>query len=79
MCSVVEANLTIICANLPTLGYRLFVDWFERKLHGGIRAERLRQFTIGNGPNPVNSREEDIELNNIAEHHRRHEYRVIDS
>ena len=56
MCSVIEANLTIICANLPTLGYRVFSDWFARHVYGGVYAGDLRQLTIGNGPNPVDIR-----------------------
>lgn len=78
MCSVIEANLTITCANLPTLSYRLLFDWFERNMYGGVRAERLRQLAIGNGPNPVNVRGGDIELDDIAEHHRLYQARVID-
>ena len=78
MCSVIEANLNIICTNLPTLGYKVFSDWFERHMYGGVYAGALRQLTIGNGPTPVHVRE-DIELHDIAEHHRRDEDRVIDS
>ena len=78
MCSVIEANLNIICTNLPTLGYKVFFNWFERHMYGGVYAGALRQLTIGNGPNPVHVRG-DTELDDIAEHHRRDEDRVIDS
>ena len=70
MCSVIEANLTIICANLPTLGYNLFFDWVRSNRYGGVYAEGLRRLTIGNGPDPV-----DVERGDIAEHHSRQEDR----
>ena len=56
MCSVIEANLTIICANLPTLGYQVFFDWVKEYKYGTVNEEDLRQLTIGNGPNPNNAR-----------------------
>lgn len=78
MCSVVEANLTIICANLPTLGYKLFFDWVRRIRYGGVNAEDLRRLTIGNGLDPINYGEAGTELDNIAGHHRRYVPRAID-
>ena len=72
MCSVVEANLTIICANLPTLGYKVFFDRVRRNRYGGVYAEGLRRLTIGNGPDPVNVGR-DIEREDISEDHRRYE------
>ena len=72
MCSVVEANLTIICANLPTLGYKVFFDRVRRNRYGGVYAEGLRRLTIGNGPDPVNVGR-DIERDDISEDHRRYE------
>ena len=79
MCSVVEANLTIICANLPTLGYILFFDWVTDYKYGNVNAEGLRQLTIGNGPIPTNVRGGMVELDGVAEHHRRYEDRYIDA
>ena len=78
MCSVIEANLTITFANLPTLGYIKFFDWVKDYKYGEVNAEGLRQLTIGNGPNPVNARGGDNEFGDIAEHHRRYDDRVID-
>ena len=92
MCSVIEANLTIICANLPTLGYKVFSDWFGRHVYGGVYAGDLRQLTIGNGSKPVDIRRgdlhqhtadpvcvgRDIELDDTAEHHRRYGDTVLD-
>ena len=79
MCSVVEANLTISCASLPTLGYKLFADWLERNIWGGVYAEGLRRLTIGNGPDPVNLWGGFIELDDIADHHRPYQERYIES
>ena len=78
-CSVIEANLTIICTNLPTLGYKVFFDWVKDYKYGQVNAEGLRQLTIGNGPYPITVRGGDIELGGIAEHHRRYQVRDIDS
>ena len=77
-CSVIEANLTIICANLPTLGYKVFLDWVKDYKYGNVNAEGLRQLTIGNGPNPINVRGGDGELDDMAEHRRRYSVRTID-
>ena len=77
-CSFFEANLTIICANLPTLGYKVFFDWVQDYKYGEVNAEGLRQLTIGNGPNPSRVGGGDIEFGDIAEHHRRYQDRAID-
>ena len=81
MWSVVEVHVAIICASIPTLGYKRssnwIKDWVKNNCHGEVRGESGRGLTIGFGQNSGDV-EGEIELDDIAEHHRRYEPRVID-
>ena len=79
ICSVVEANLAIICACLLKLGYRLFAEWLKRNIWGGVYAEGLRRLTLGNGPDPVYSVGGFVALDDIADHHHPFQDRYIKS
>lgn len=78
MCSVIEANLAIFCANIPTLGYQLFLSWFRTHKYGDFSGESRRVMTIGSGQK-LNNRPEYWELDeNVAERHWRPRSRNID-
>ena len=47
MYSIIEANVAIICTNLPALGYRLFFDWFEANEARRPRGRERRDTIVG--------------------------------
>ena len=77
MCAVVEANVAVICTNLPTLGYKAFSDWVKEHGYGSVSGENRRRYTIWFSPHP-GCAEENRELDDVAEHHRRYRERTID-
>lgn len=67
MYSVVELHLTVFCAILPRLGYKLLIDWIRENRHRRVSGSVRQGRTIGNfGNQDLNG--EGVPLNNLLPH-----------